>query len=110
MITEDDITITDPEKTKNHIADYFEDLYQAREGEQTHEAWTSKINNKIAEITKTTQNSNLEPITLQEVNKCIKQLKRGKSNGPDNIPNEALIEANHANNKKNNNKHTQRYI
>ena len=37
-ITEDDITITDPEKTKNHIADYFEDLYQAREGEQTHEA------------------------------------------------------------------------
>ena len=88
------MTITHPEKTKNHIADYFEDPYQAREGEQTHEAWTSKINNKIAEITKTTQNSNIETITLQEVNKCIKQLKRGKSNGSDNIPNEAPIEAN----------------
>ena len=96
-ITEDDITITDPENTKKHIADYFEDLYQAREGEQTHEAWTSKINNKIAEITKTTKNTNIhvEPITQEEVNNCMKQLKRGKSSRPDNIPNEALIEANH---------------
>ena len=34
-ITEDNITVTYPDKAKNHIADYFEDLYQAREGEQT---------------------------------------------------------------------------
>ena len=50
-MTEDVKTLTDPGKMKSHIADYFEDLYQAREGEQTHEAWTNKINNKIADIT-----------------------------------------------------------
>ena len=36
-ITEDNIKIKDPITTKNHIADYFEDLYQAREAESTHE-------------------------------------------------------------------------
>ena len=93
-ITEDNITLTEPNKTKNHIADYFEDLYQAREGEQTHEAWTNKINNKITELTNIPQNATTEAISIEEVNKCIKQLQRGKSNGPDNIPNETLIEAN----------------
>ena len=65
-----------------------------REGEQTHEAWTNKINNKISEITNIAQRHNIEPITIEEANKCIKQLKRGQCNGPDNLPNEAIIEAN----------------
>ena len=34
-------------------------------------------------------------ITSKEIKQTIKQLKRGKSMGPDNIPNEAMIEANH---------------
>ena len=33
-------------------------------------------------------------ISKRELNQAIKQLSRGKSPGPDNIPNEALIEAN----------------
>ena len=31
-ITEDDRIITDPQETKDHIANYFEELYQARQG------------------------------------------------------------------------------
>ena len=74
-ITEDNITITEPAETKNHIADYFENLCQSREGEQTHESWTHKINNNIAKITHATQTTTTEPITIEEVNKCIQQLK-----------------------------------
>jgi hypothetical protein len=33
-------TITDAEKIKEHVAKYFEDLYQAREGEESHKLWT----------------------------------------------------------------------
>ena len=91
------ITIKDPITTKNHIADYFEDLYQAREAESTHETWTKAINEKIKQITKTNTNETPNEITLEELNKNIKTLKRGKSTGPDDIPNEAIIEANKTN-------------
>ena len=96
-ITEDNIKIKDPITTKNHKADYFEDLYQAREAESTHVTWTKTINEKIKQITKTNSNETLNEITLEELNKNIKTLKRGKSTGPDNIPNEAIIEANKTN-------------
>ena len=96
-ITEDNIKIKDPITTKNHIADYFEDLYQAREAESTHETWTKTINEKIKLITKTNTNETPNEITLEELNKNIKTLKRGKSTGPDNISNEAIIEANKTN-------------
>ena len=63
-ITEDNIKIKDPITTKNHIADYFEDLYQAREAESTHETWTKTINEKIKLITKTNTNETPNEITL----------------------------------------------
>ena len=96
-ITEDNITIKDPITTKNHIADYFEDLCQAREAESTHETWTKTNNNTIKQITKTNIKETQNEITLEELNKNIKTLKRGKSTGPDGIPNEAIIEANKTN-------------
>ena len=98
-ITEDNITLKDPITTKNHITDYFEDLYQAREAENTHETWTKTINEKMKQITKTNTNTKGTPneITLEELNKNIKTLKRGNSTGPDGIPNEAIIEANKTN-------------
>ena len=74
-----------------------ENHHQAREAESTHETWTKTINEKIKLITKTNTNETPNEITLEELNKNIKTLKRGKSTGPDNIPNEAIIEANKTN-------------
>ena len=42
-------TIENPEMSKEHIADYFENLYQAREGEKSHEEWTEHINKTVDE-------------------------------------------------------------
>ena len=77
-ITEDNIKIKDPITTKNHIADYFEDLYQAREAESTHETWTKTINEKIKLITKTNTNETPNEITQEELNKNIKNIKKRK--------------------------------
>ena len=79
-ITEDNITLKDPITTKNHITDYFEDLCQAREAENTHETWTKTINEKMKQITKTNTNTKGTPneITLEELNKNIKNTKKRK--------------------------------
>ena len=39
--------IGDPEEAKEHIAQYFENLYQAREGRPQFEEWTNEIKNTI---------------------------------------------------------------
>ena len=41
--TEDGILITD----KKHIANYFEDLYQAREGTEECKSWTKRIKEQV---------------------------------------------------------------
>ena len=41
--SEEGTLIEDPEKTKDHIANYFEQLYQAREGTAPYAEWTNKI-------------------------------------------------------------------
>ena len=72
----------------------IETLYQAREGEPNYEEWTNHIKNTVDTIAKNnTKSQDENPFSTQELNKCIKTLKRRKSTGPDNIPNEALIEA-----------------
>ena len=91
---ENEKKIENPSQAKTHIANYFETLYQAREGEPNYEEWTKHIKNTVDTIAKNnTKSQDENPFSTQELNKCIKTLKRRKSTGPDNIPNEALIEA-----------------
>ena len=94
-LDEEGISIENPDKAKEHIAEYFENLYQARPGKPEYEAWTDKIVNEVAQINNNMKNlPDPEPISIQEINNAIKSLKRNKATGPDGIPNEAMIEAN----------------
>ena len=92
-ISEEGITLIDSEESKMHIANYFEDLYQAREGEADQEKWTQEITSKVSSLD-THMPNKIQEITKDELHYAIKQIKRGKSVGPDDIPNESLIEAN----------------
>ncbi len=86
--------IENEEDAKEHIANYYENLYQARPGTQEYEEWTKIIMTKVREIEDELKDKEpIERITMKELNKAIKSLKKGKSSGPDNIPNEALINA-----------------
>ena len=95
-ITEEGTTITDPEKTKEHIAEYFEDLYQARPGTPEYENWTKYIETEVKKALQSAEQTKEEPeqITPKELGIAIKKLKSKKSLGPDDIPNETFIEAN----------------
>ena len=94
-LTEDGCKIEDPEKEKEHIAQYCENLYQARPGKPEYKAWTEKIENYVREVNETLKEEpSPPPITKKEMDDAIKTLKRNKAVGPDGIPNEALIEAN----------------
>jgi hypothetical protein len=87
-------TIEDPEEAKEYIADYVENLYQARPGTEEYQEWTQKIKDEIQRIEELA--STTEPpkeITQDKVKRAIKNLKRNKSTGPDQIPNEVFIEA-----------------
>ena len=85
----------DPEKAKEYIAEYFENLYQAREGNTAYEEWTREIEQKVEEIEKQLENSPPEtPFSKKEISTVIQQLKKGKAKGQDGIPNEMFIYAN----------------
>ena len=86
--------IKKPEEIKEHIANYYEQLYQAREELPGYDTWTRIIEDKISDLRKTTAQDTIPPFTAQELNKVIAKLKRNKATGPDNIPNTAFIEAN----------------
>ena len=90
--------ITDPEKARDHIARYFEELYQAREVSEKGREWTEKItqSNKST-ATRINGLKHPSPIKEEEMKKAKKKLKKRKSCGPDNIPNEALIYMNKKN-------------
>ena len=95
MITEDGREITDPQKTKEHIANYFEDLYQARPGTPEYEESTKHITDTMKKLKlEYKRETNGKTITEKEMEYTIKRLKRNKSLGPDKIPNEIFIEAN----------------
>ena len=95
--TEEGEQIHDPVKTKEHIANYFEDLYQAREGKEEYVTWTEKITRHVQNALSEppyTKDNNEEKISTKEMEMAIKKLRRNKSVGPDKIPNEIFIEAN----------------
>ena len=85
----DNQPITDPERAKEHIVNYFEELYQAREGEEAYKQWTTHIETKVKEITQVKEQEKNSTVTMNELNTAIKALERGKATGPDEIPNEA---------------------
>ena len=94
LVSEDDRTIEDPEEAKAYIADYYEDLYQAREGKPEVQAITDQIREKVKELEENGESSEQQrPITTAEMNKIKKKLKRGKALGPDDIPNEIFLNA-----------------
>jgi hypothetical protein len=93
IIDEGGTPLTDSTKAKKYIADYFEDLYQAREGEESHAGWTEFISESAQKATKFSTEEKFNPFSTKELNKCIMKLKRNKSTGPDMIPNEAIKEA-----------------
>ena len=94
-ITEEGETITSQKRTIDYIADYYENLYQAREGDEKNKKWTEELLNKIKEIEEEMKTKpNIPEITLQEIKTQIKKLKRRKAIGPDKIPYEVFIEAN----------------
>ena len=97
-IDENGQSIRDPEEAKEHIAKYYEDLYQAREVSEEGKEWTKEIlvanENTLKELRR---DKKLPQITEKEINEAKRKLKTRKSCGPDNIPNEALIYANKGN-------------
>ncbi len=98
-ITEEGTTLEDPTETKEYIRKWYEELYQARPGTPEYQEWTEKIENKVKEIRrdydKNKESQGSEEITMKELNNAIKKLKTKKSTGPDDIPNETFIKANH---------------
>ena len=70
-------TIVNPEEAKEHIADYFEDLYQARKDEDSHKEWTKHINKQVDIIEhERGQQQTQQAFTDDELNQCIRKLKR----------------------------------
>ena len=67
-LTEEGQKIEDPDEAKEHIAHYFENLYQARPGKPEYKAWTDKIENYVNEVNEAQKDEpNPDPITSKEI-------------------------------------------
>ena len=60
--------IKDPETAKEHIATYYENLYQARPGDPQYEHHTKTIIDKIEQLRNSTKNNIPKPFTMEELN------------------------------------------
>ena len=97
-ITEEGEKITDAQQSKTYIAEYYQNLYQAREADEDEKQNTEEIERIVKELSnKPSYNAIQENITRTEINKAIKCMKKGKSMGPDELPNEAIMEMNERN-------------
>ena len=95
-ITEDGVKIENPTEAKEHIANFYENLYQAREGKPQYQTWTNKMKQEVQKLDEQTK-TEYKPknATIKELEKTIKQLKNNKATGPDRIPNEIFTNATH---------------
>ena len=93
IFDEDNEPITSPTLVNTHVASYYENLYQAREGESQYQEWTKQIENTVEAVTKRSTRESCSEITKYELDSAIKQFQRRKAVGPDDIPNEVLIES-----------------
>ena len=72
-ITEDVILINDPDESKAHIANYYEQLYKAREALPEQEEESQRISEMVKNWSEDQDhNTNQMPITTEEVKKGIK--------------------------------------
>jgi hypothetical protein len=92
-ITEEGQKLEDPEESREHIANFYENLYCAREGKPEYQVWTNKIKTEVMKIKQIAGKLKEDHFNKREINKAIRALKPRKSTGPDNIPNEVFIEA-----------------
>ena len=80
-ITEAGEIIMNAEETKSHIANYFEDLYQARKGKPEFQEWTDEITTTVKTALQKANNKKQgeEPVTIKETKKAIKNSKERKA-------------------------------
>ena len=94
ILNESGHPIEDPAEAKEHIAQYFENLYQAREGRPQYAEWTKEIKTTIRRITESDElKEDIDPILTTEITEAIHKPMNGKATGPDEIPNEIFIKA-----------------
>ena len=78
-ITEEGKHLTDPQETKDHIASYFEELYQAREGTPEYNKWTKTITETVRQALKPQRcEAHDNEINITEFNSVIKKNWKGK--------------------------------
>lgn len=95
LVTEDDKIIEEPEEAKEYIANYYENLYKAREELLGFEEETKEIKKTVEEKRANCSKHPMKnKIQISELDVVVKELKKGKAMGPDKIPNEFFINAN----------------
>ena len=83
--------INDPEKAREYVAGYFEELYkpwETEEGDPKHQEM-KKTNHEVEK-----SKCNAINISMKEMKCARKKIKNNKALGPDGIPNEVITKAN----------------
>ena len=87
-------TANSPEEISDAFADHFSKLYIPNDHPNYDNDFKLHIQNKVKAFTNNAENANNDlicPVGLNELNKCLKDLKKRKSPGTDNITNEHIL-------------------